>query len=99
MLHAADLSYQVGYGDTVEIIIESPYLLGKFRNPDRSIQVVRPDGKLTTPLIGADVLAVGRTVEKIQEDMERAFAPKNPWNMPVEVVVYVLEQHDINHQP
>lgn len=48
-----DSNYIVGPGDTVQIFV--------WRNPDLSVTVpVRPDGKLTAPLV-EDLVAVGQT--------------------------------------
>jgi polysaccharide export outer membrane protein len=43
-----------------------------WRNPELSISVpVRPDGKLTTPLVD-DVQALGKTPTELERDMEKA---------------------------
>lgn len=61
---SADYNYVVGPGDTLNIIV--------WRNPDLSMVVpVRPDGKVSTPLV--DVLvAQGKTTEQIARDVEAA---------------------------
>ena len=89
-LRAADLAYIIQNGDQIEIIIESPLLFGRFNNPQTSFQTVRPDGKLSVSVIGDDVLAVGKNVEQIQESMEKAFEPHNPWKVPIHAVVHVI---------
>ena len=67
---AAD--YLIGPGDTVNIFV--------WRNPELSATVpVRPDGKITTPLI-EDVPAAGKTPTQLARDMEKELAVyiKNP---------------------
>ena len=64
--------YLVGAGDSVEIFV--------WRNPELSSNVtVRPDGKITTPLI-EDVPASGKTPTQLARDMEQELAVyvKNP---------------------
>jgi len=62
----AGYAYIVGPGDTLNIIV--------WRNPELSMSVpVRPDGKLTTPLV--DELAVqGKTSVEIARDIEKALS-------------------------
>jgi polysaccharide export outer membrane protein len=59
-------NYKVGPGDSLNIIV--------WRNPELSMSVpVRPDGKLTTPLV--DELSVqGKTSVEIARDVEKALA-------------------------
>jgi len=55
-------SYLVGAGDTIQIQV--------WRNPELSASVpVRPDGKLTSPLI-EDLPAMGRTPTQLARDIE-----------------------------
>ncbi len=62
----ADYEYVIGPGDTVNIIV--------WRNPELSLSVpVRPDGKLTTPLVN-DVPAIGKTPTALARDIEGALA-------------------------
>jgi polysaccharide export outer membrane protein len=62
----AEANYIVGPGDSVNIIV--------WRNPELSMQVpVRPDGKLTTPLV-EDLPASGRTPTQLARDIEKAIA-------------------------
>ncbi len=64
--------YLIGPGDTVNIFV--------WRNPELSATVpVRPDGKITTPLI-EDVPAAGKTPTQLARDMEKELAVyiKNP---------------------
>lgn len=64
--------YLIGAGDTVEIFV--------WRNEELSSSVtVRPDGKISTPLI-EDVPASGKTPTQLARDMERELAVyvKNP---------------------
>jgi len=61
---SSDYSYQIGPLDTVNVIV--------WRNPELSLSVpVRPDGKITTPLI-EDLPALGRTSTELARDMEKA---------------------------
>jgi polysaccharide export outer membrane protein len=62
----AEAQYLVGAGDTVNIIV--------WRNPELSLSVpVRPDGKLTTPLV-EDLPASGKTPTQLARDIEKAIA-------------------------
>lgn len=61
---AANVSpdYIIGPGDTLQIFV--------WRNPELSTSVpVRPDGKVSTPLI-EDMVAVGKTPSELARDME-----------------------------
>ena len=59
-----DYSYVVGPGDTLSIIV--------WRNPDLSLVVpVRPDGKVSTPLVD-ELVAQGKTTSQIARDVETA---------------------------
>ena len=52
-----DYNYIIGPGDTVNIVV--------WRNPELSMSVpVRPDGKISVPLVG-DVMAGGRTPAEV----------------------------------
>lgn len=63
---AADHDYLIGPGDTVNINV--------WRNPEVSMSVpVRPDGKITTPLV-EDVIAIGKTSTELARDIEKALA-------------------------
>jgi len=58
--------YLVGPGDSVNIIV--------WRNPEVSMAVpVRPDGKITTPLV-EDLPAAGKTSTQLARDIEQALA-------------------------
>jgi polysaccharide export outer membrane protein len=58
--------YLIGPGDTVSINV--------WRNPEVSTSVsVRPDGKITTPLV-EDLQASGRTSTELARDIEKALA-------------------------
>lgn len=55
-------SYRIGIGDTLRIDV--------WKNPDLSIEVpVRPDGKISAPLIG-DIVVAGSTPEEVANDIE-----------------------------
>jgi polysaccharide export outer membrane protein len=59
-----DFDYRIGPLDTVNVIV--------WRNPELSMSVpVRPDGKITTPLID-DLPALGKTPTQLERDMEKA---------------------------
>lgn len=63
---AADYNYVVGAGDTLNIIV--------WRNPELSLSVpVRPDGKVSTPLVD-ELVAQGKTSSEIARDVEKALA-------------------------
>ena len=54
--------YQIGVDDEVQVTV--------WRNPELGITVpVRPDGKISVPLIG-DVVAGGRTPEEVAKDIQ-----------------------------
>ena len=58
--------YLIGPGDSVNIIV--------WRNPEVSMSVpVRPDGKITTPLV-EDLPASGKTSTELARDIEKALA-------------------------
>jgi polysaccharide export outer membrane protein len=59
-----DFNYHIGPLDVVNVIV--------WRNPELSMSVpVRPDGKITTPLID-DLPALGKTPTELERDMEKA---------------------------
>ena len=59
-----DYSYLIGPGDTLNIIV--------WRNPELSMAVpVRPDGKLTTPLID-ELVAQGKNSAEVARDIEKS---------------------------
>ena len=59
-----DYNYHIGPTDVVNVIV--------WRNPELSMTVpVRPDGKITTPLID-DLDALGKTPTELERDMEKA---------------------------
>jgi polysaccharide export outer membrane protein len=61
-----DYNYIIGPGDSVNIIV--------WRNPELSMSVpVRPDGKITSPLI-EDLPALGRDSTTLAREMEKALA-------------------------
>lgn len=61
-----DYNYVVGPGDTLNIIV--------WRNPELSLTVpVRPDGKVSTPLVDA-LVAQGKTTVEIARDVEVALS-------------------------
>jgi polysaccharide export outer membrane protein len=61
---ATNPDYLIGPGDSVNIIV--------WRNPEVSMSVpVRPDGKITTPLV-EDLPAAGKTSTELARDIEKA---------------------------
>ena len=61
-----DPEYVVGPGDTLQIFV--------WRHPEESVTVpVRPDGKITTPLV-EDMVAIGKTSSELARDIERVLA-------------------------
>ena len=61
-----DYNYRIGPSDTVNVIV--------WRNSELSMSVpVRPDGKITTPLI-EDLPAMGKTPTELGRDMEQALS-------------------------
>lgn len=59
---ASDSVYVIGPGDQLDIFV--------WRNPEISVSVpVRPDGKISTPLV-EDMVAVGKTPSELARDME-----------------------------
>jgi polysaccharide export outer membrane protein len=61
-----DYNYHIGPSDVVNVIV--------WRNPELSTSVpVRPDGKITTPLVD-DLPALGRTPTELERDMEKALS-------------------------
>jgi polysaccharide export outer membrane protein len=62
----SEYNYLVGAGDTINIVV--------WRNPELSMSVpVRPDGKITTPLV-EDLPAAGRDATTLARDIEKALA-------------------------
>jgi len=62
----ASWDYLIGPGDSIEIIV--------WRNPEISMTVpVRPDGKITTPLV-EDLLASGKTATQLARDIEETLS-------------------------
>ncbi|MEO7494743.1 MAG: XrtA/PEP-CTERM system exopolysaccharide export protein [Massilia sp.] len=63
---AVSPDYVIGPGDSVNIIV--------WRNPEVSMSVpVRPDGKITTPLV-EDLPASGKTSTELARDIEKALS-------------------------
>jgi polysaccharide export outer membrane protein len=61
-----DTEYLIGPGDAVNIIV--------WRNPEVSMSVpVRPDGKITTPLV-EDLPAAGKTSTALARDIEKSLS-------------------------
>ncbi len=63
---ATTADYLIGPGDTLQVFV--------WRNPDLTVTVpVRPDGKISTPLV-EDMVAVGKTPSELARDIEKALA-------------------------
>jgi polysaccharide export outer membrane protein len=63
---APEYAYRIGPLDTVNVIV--------WRNPELSMAMpVRPDGKITTPLVD-DVPAVGKTPTELEREIEKALS-------------------------
>lgn len=59
-------NYVIGPGDAIQVFV--------WRNPELSISVpVRPDGKISTPLV-EDLVAVGKTPSQLARDIEARLA-------------------------
>jgi len=59
-------AYIIGPGDSLEVFV--------WRNPDLSSKVpVRPDGKISTPLV-EDMVAVGKTPTQLARDIEKVLS-------------------------
>jgi len=59
---AVPANYIIGPGDTIQVFV--------WRNPELSVTVpVRPDGKVSTPLV-EDLVAVGKTPTELARDIE-----------------------------
>ena len=62
----ADYTYRIGPLDSLNVIV--------WRNPELSLQLpVRPDGKISTPLVD-DVVAIGKTPTELERELEKALA-------------------------
>jgi polysaccharide biosynthesis/export protein len=65
-ISSASPAYLIGPGDTLQVFV--------WRNPEVSASVtVRPDGKISTPLV-EDLVAAGKTPTQLARDAERALA-------------------------
>ena len=61
-----EASYIIGPGDQIQVFV--------WRNPELSTTVpVRPDGKISTPLVN-DLVAVGKTPAELSRDIEKSLA-------------------------
>ena len=61
-----DSSYIIGPGDVLQVFV--------WRQPDLSVTVpVRPDGKISTPLV-EDIIAVGKTPSELAREMEKVLS-------------------------
>ena len=59
-------NYRLGPGDSIQVFV--------WRNPELSVTVpVRPDGKISTPLV-EDMVAVGKSPSELARDMERVLS-------------------------
>ncbi|MDH3314549.1 MAG: polysaccharide export protein [Gammaproteobacteria bacterium] len=61
-----DIPYLLGPGDAVRIVV--------WRNPELSVDIpVRPDGKISTPLV-ENLQASGKTTQQLAREIEKALA-------------------------
>ena len=61
-----DANYLIGPGDMLQVFV--------WRQPELSVSVpVRPDGKVSTPLV-EDIVAVGKTPSELAREIERVLA-------------------------
>jgi len=84
-VQAAVNDYHIGVDDLVQVSV--------WRNPELGITVpVRPDGKISVPLVG-DVVAGGRTPEEVAQDIETRLADyvRDPQ---VSVILTELRSHE-----
>lgn len=84
-VHATEDLYRIGVDDQVQVAV--------WRNPELSVSVpVRPDGRISVPLIG-DVLAGGRTPEEVARSIEERLAAyvRDP---KVAVILTELRSHE-----
>jgi polysaccharide export outer membrane protein len=62
----ADSGYLIGAGDSLQVVV--------WRQPDLSVTVpVRPDGRISTPLI-EDLVAVGKTPTQLAHEIEQGLS-------------------------
>jgi polysaccharide export outer membrane protein len=63
---AVDAQYLIGPGDTIQVFV--------WRSPELTVTVpVRPDGKVSTPLV-EDITAVGKTSSELAREVEKVLA-------------------------
>lgn len=75
----SEVEYQVGVGDELSVAV--------WKSPELSVVVpVRPDGKISVPLIG-DVVAAGQTTRSISRTLSQGF---NEYVRNAQVTVIVL---------
>lgn len=82
---AKPTSYKIGVEDRVQVSV--------WRNPDLSVTVpVRPDGKISVPLIG-DVMAAGLTPMEVSENVKNklSYYIRDP---NVSIIVTDLQSHE-----
>src|SRR5690606_37638370 len=82
---AAVADYLIGVDDEVQVSV--------WRNPDLGITVpVRPDGKISVPLVG-DVVAGGRTPDDVAKDIQEKLGAyvRDPQ---VAVILIELRSHE-----
>lgn len=84
-VHVTEDLYRIGVDDQVQVAV--------WRNPELSVSVpVRPDGRISVPLIG-DVMAGGRTPEEVARSIEERLAAyvRDP---KVAVILTELRSHE-----
>jgi polysaccharide export outer membrane protein len=82
----SDAVYRIGVSDQLQVSV--------WRNADLSVTVpVRPDGKISVPLVG-DVMAAGRSSEELSDEIKKSMASfvRNP-----EVTVIVTSPNSADY--
>lgn len=83
--HAVEDAYRIGVDDLVQVTV--------WRNPDLGVTVpVRPDGRISVPLVG-DVVAGGKSPPEVAKDIEEKLAAyvRDPQ---VAVILTELRSHE-----
>lgn len=82
---AAPADYRLGFGDTLSVSVVG--------QPNYAVvgQPVRPDGRITLPLV-QDVVVQGRTVQEVTKQLARAF---RPYFSDAQVVVQVAKFREL----
>lgn len=82
---AAGADYRLGYGDTLNVSVVGQPALAVGAQP------VRPDGRITLPLV-QDVVVQGKTVQEVTSALARAY---KPFFADAQIVVQVAKFRDL----